>query len=456
MNKMLAAWLAITALLTLSSFIRPAYAVALYMFTFLVAPKFWWWGDLIGDYRWNFYAGILLIIALITSRAAETKREASPFSTTAAPILALMIVNAVLVHWLLAVNPDSSYGWLILRLKFILLFFLLQYAIRDEKDFRITMTSIALGIGYIGYEATINERGHFSGGRLEGIGAAGVNSANHLASLLITVLPLGLTAVFTDTKKWLKGLILAASGFAFNVVLMCNSRGAFLGLIVGGFAFLSMASGPARKQSFRILGLAAIASVLLLGDPEIIQRFLTTFNSSAQQDASAQTRIIFWTAARAMVLDYPLGSGGNSFSEGRGWQYLGRGNAVDGTRAVHNGFLTEMTDWGVQGFAIEVAFLGAVWLTLRRGRRLALATGDVNALMVFACIATALVAWLVSSFFGDYLNDEWGFWTAAFAYSYLGLRLRAPAAAPSREVRAFGAAEKAEPWGRAMPGRATP
>jgi hypothetical protein len=28
------------------------------------------------------------------------------------------------------------------------------------------------------------------------------------------------------------------------------------------------------------------------------------------------------------------------------------------------------------------------------------------------------MAWMVSSIFGDYLNDEWGFWTAGMVYAY--------------------------------------
>ena len=424
MNKTVVLWLLLAAALALRSFVRPAYAVGLYMLTFFAAPAFWWWGDIVEGYRWNFFAGLLLLLTLLVTNTGDAMKRERPLATSAMPILLLMALNAILVHVVLAVNPDSSLGWLTSRLKFILLFFLLQYAVRDEKDYRIVAMSIALGMGYIGWEATINERGSFSGGRLEGIGAAGVQSSNQLASLLITGLPIAVTLLFTEWSIKMKVLVAACAGLAFNVVLMCNSRGAFLGLILGGLAFLFMASGPARKQSRRVLALAAVATFLFLGDPEIIQRFLTTFTSEGQRDNSAQSRITFWTAATGMIRDYPLGSGGNSFSEGRGWAYMPRARSEPGdTRAIHNGFLTETVDWGVQGLAIMLAFLGAVWWRLRRGRHLALEARDTNAIMVFACLSTSLVAWTVSSVFGDYLNDEWGFWTAAMAYAYLRVRL---------------------------------
>jgi putative inorganic carbon (hco3(-)) transporter len=300
--------------------------------------------------------------------------------------------------------------------------------------------SIALGMGYIGYEATINERGSFSGGRLEGLGAAGVQSSNQLASLLITGLPIAVTLLFTDIKKWMKGVVLVACALAFNVVLMCNSRGAFLGLILGGVVFLFMASGPARKLSIRLVAVAAVGTFLLLGDPEILTRFGTTFTDEGQRDNSAQSRIIFWTAASEMARDHPFGSGGNSFSEGRGWRYMGRSTEPGDTRAIHNGFLTELVDWGVQGFTLMLLFIAATYRALWRGRRIALAAGDSSAIMVYACIACAMMAWIISSIFGDYLNDEWGFWAAAMTYAFLRVRTAPAAATDAARQEAAGLA----------------
>lgn len=438
MNLTVATWCVVFIWLVFKSFQRPSYAIGVYMLTFFAHPQYWWWGDILEGYRWNLFAGVLLLGTLLLSRTAlETKSE-RPLSTNAIPIVLLMALNMIVVHVLFAANSDSSLGWLTARLKFFGLFLLIQYAIRDEEDYRIVAMSIALGMAYIGYEATINERGSFSGGRLEGIGAAGVTSSNQLASLFITGLPIAVTLLFTQITNWQKAGILAACGFSFNIVLMCNSRGAFLGLIIGGLAFLFMATGPARKKSRRIVALAAVATFLLLGDPAILSRFMTTFTTEVEQDASAQSRLQFWSEAMAMLADHPLGSGGNSFSEGLGWRYRRGGQGTQGdrtigdTRAIHNGFLTEAVDWGVQGFVLMILFILAICRTLRRGRRMALAARDINALMVFACFSTSLVAWLVSSVFGDYLNDEWGLWIAAITYAYL--RVRMFAAQPLQRV----------------------
>jgi hypothetical protein len=164
-NKTVLIWMLLCMFLTFKSFQRPSYAVGVYMLTFFAHPFFWWWGDILEGFRWNFFGGILLLVTLVATNASNPITGERPLQTNAVKILALVALNAVLVHVLLAVNPEASLGWLTNKLKFILLFFLLQYAIKDQKDYRIVVMSIVLGMGYIGYEATINERGSFSSGR---------------------------------------------------------------------------------------------------------------------------------------------------------------------------------------------------------------------------------------------------------------------------------------------------
>ena len=435
MNKMVVIWMILAAVLAVRSFSKPSYAVSFYMLTFFAHPVFWWWGDMIRGYRWNLYAGVLLLFSLFMTRADDAFTRDNPLRTNTARILGFLVLNIIVVHVLFAANPDSSIGWIILRLKFVLLFFLLQYAIRDERDYRIVTWAIVLGMGYIGYEATIQGRGHFSGGRLEGIGAAGVDSSNQLASLLVTALPLGTTLLFTAIPKWQKAAVVVLCACAFNVVLLCNSRGSFLGALLAGVVFMAMASGPARKRSLRLAALALVGTLALLRDPEIINRFMTTFNEEAERDNSAESRLLFWGAGLRMLANYPFGSGGNSFSTARGWRFMPGGTAgaerVGDTRALHNGYVTEATDYGVQGFTLTMLFIGSIWVTALRGRRAALKAGDANAVMIYALFAAAVTAWMVSSMFGDYLDEEWSFWTAAMAHSYLRLQLFASAQQPT-------------------------
>ncbi len=97
-----------------------------------------------------------------------------------------------------------------------------------------------------------------------------------------------------------------------NVLLLCNSRGAFLATIAAGAVFVVAAlRGPASKKAKQGLALGVLAFFFLLGDPEILDRFTTMFVGGDERDDSAESRLVFWSAALEMIADHPLGAGGD-------------------------------------------------------------------------------------------------------------------------------------------------
>src|SRR6185503_2099984 len=125
--------------------------------------------------------------------------------------------------------------------------------------------------------------------------------------------------------------------------------GAFLGLIAAGAAFLLFARGQTRKKALGALAVGSLALFLLLGDPKIMDRFSTTFVGSEERDQSAASRLDFWRSGLLQMADYPLGAGGGSFKFSIGRFYQRRIIGDEATdRSIHNGYLTEGTDWGFQ------------------------------------------------------------------------------------------------------------
>ena len=250
MSLTLAAWLATIAVLAVRAFTHNAtYGLSLYLVTFFVNPAFWWWGEAIGAYRWNLAAAIIFALAVLVERTQDTKK---PVIVSKWPQLLAVafLVNVNLVHFLLAPNQAVSFDRYFLVVKFIALFVVLAVCIRDAKALRIAFWSLTLSAGYIGYEVTINERGQFFDGRLQGIGAAGVQEPNELAALLGTILPFAAGLFFTGSRRE-KIAIAIVGPMILNVVLLCNSRGAFVALIAGAIVFLVVAKGPARKTVMR-------------------------------------------------------------------------------------------------------------------------------------------------------------------------------------------------------------
>jgi hypothetical protein len=412
-------WLLSGAAFILLSFKRPVWAVAWYMETFFAAPQNWWWGDQVPSIRYALWAGILLLFAVVFYRASAGPGDDSHKLSGAHKAGILMAINATLVHLLLAVDRDISLDTYVELLKYVLLFCLIWYSINDRKDFRTALMAIAVGAFYIGWEVTINERGDFSGSRLEGVGAPGADASNSLANLMLVCLPI-ISSLLIDGKKRHKVVAVMAAPLVLNVLLLCNSRGAFLGLVGTGVTFLLIARGKTRKRALQAFALGSLALFLLLGDPKILDRFTTTFSGSEERDNSAESRLLFWQAGGQMLSDYPLGAGGGSFKYNLGIRYqrqvAGDDNVTD--RALHQGYLTEATDWGIQGLLLKLAMFFLAFRAAFRTEEICRKEGRVNDALTGLCIMTAGIGLAIHCFFGDFLASEWTYWIMALLVRY--------------------------------------
>lgn len=333
-------------------------------------------------------------------------------------IAGLILVNATMVHFVFAKSWEVSLGSYELTLKFTLLFFMIVAAIRTPADFRLVIFAMVLGAGYLGYEATINERGRIEDGRLEGVGAPGANQANQLASLCVTILPLA-GALFLTGRWHYKLAMLAVTPLILNVVLLCSSRGAFLAAIASAIVFAIIAPKSIRRTVIKLLMLGCVATWLLLGDPQIVERFFTIFTSSEERDESASSRLDYWTAGMRMIADYPLGAGGYGFKRVHGPKYIKEVNSQEFSgRSVHNGFINEACEWGLQGFLARMMFIATgVFLALHTARQCSQQNDNTGAVLGCALISS-MAAFLISCVFGDYLDAEWGYWCVALCVAF--------------------------------------
>jgi len=409
--------------LSVLAFLRPAWGVSLYFLTFFACPTFWWWGKEVAHYRWNFYGGVGLLLSVLISR---TMSSGSPYADSPQvkrlfTIAIIMLVNCTLVHFLLARNMQVSFGSYELAAKFLLLFFMIAAAIRTPADFKIILFTMIVGAGYIGWEATINDRGKLKAGRLEGVGAPGARGANELASLCVSVIPLA-GAFFMGGNRYQKVAAFLITPFILNVILLCNSRGAFLSLIACAFSFAGFAPGKVRRRAFKLLFLGGIAVYLLLNDPHIIERFMSTFVGTEELDDSASSRLTFWKAGFRMIADYPLGAGGNGFKKVHGGKYITEVNdEFSEGRAVHNGYINEACEWGIQGLLLKVAFLGFGFLTTFQTVKMCSRQNRINDALYGCGILAGMVAFMGTCMFGDRLDAEWGYWLVALAVGYTRL-----------------------------------
>lgn len=421
MNTTILVWLAITGGLTLASLRRSTYGFSLYLFTFFVMPMLWWWGRPMPVLRYNLIAGVVFALAVVLHSLREP-REASPAdgASRVGRILIALAVNATLVHLVLAPDFFISLDNYVRLMKFVALFFMIVVAVRNPADFRLALWSVVLGAAFIGYEVTVNDTGRMVGGRLEGVGAAGVTDANGLASLMVTVLPLAGGLFFAGSRRD-KMLVAITGPLILNVILLCSSRGALLSLFVAAISFVLTASGRLRKQALGGMALGVFTLFMLAADEGIFERFSTTFASAEERDDSAATRLIYWGAGLRMVADHPLGAGGDGYKRVYASEYLSYEGIDVGARSVHNGIINEACEWGLQGLGLRVAFLGVAALMTRRTLRRQAERGATREAVLGNCLLASLVAFVGTSIFGDYMDEEWGYWIPALMVTYARL-----------------------------------
>jgi O-antigen ligase len=417
-------WLLIYVVLAVLAFVRPAYGIALYLMTFYASPAFWWWGgplaDLIGT-RINLFTAFLLAAAVL-SHSGQAPIELSRYQRIILGLLVLYACNALVIHFANAANPVRSLNGMTMIWKQVGLLLLLMLAVRDRRDFNIFIAAILIGSFYIQYEAIINGRGRFSAGRLEGLGAPGVGDANYLAGLMLLVPPLAAYWLFFgSTLKRLFAVVCEI--FAFEVILRCNSRGAFLAMGLAGMWLLWAAPGKVRRYAFAGICLGVLAVPFMVRDQDIIERFKSTFASAAQRDASAQSRLDYWKAAVSMIADNPIGSGAEAaFKSERGAKYIrslvNLKRHPDGFRAVHNGYLDLLAGWGVQGFLLYTGAILVCWRAIQTGTKIAQYTGDDEAMFLGACLQATLLGQLVVALFLSSFDGEWFFWCFALSTTF--------------------------------------
>ena len=364
---------------------------------------------------------MLIAVILGSLKGGDDNDRKSNCGNTTSRMAMGILINATIVHFVLAKNIHVSNLAYTYLAKFILLYFLILYAVRTKRDFKILLFILVLGCSYIGYEVTINKRGRVRGNRLEGVGAPGAKGANQLASLVATNLPLA-GALFMAARRPMEKVVLAGlTPLVLNVVILCNSRGAFLSLILSGFIFLFFSPLAVRKQTITLLALGVVACFMLLGDDRIIRRFLTTFAEEGERDSSAASRLRYWQAGLMVVSDYPLGSGGHGFKRVHARKYLAKMGEQYDARSVHNGYINEACEWGVQGFFLKMLFfLTAFWAT-GRAAEYQRSIGNTGPTIIRLGLISGTGAFLLTCMFGDFLDAEWGYWIVATMVAFAKL-----------------------------------
>lgn len=440
------AFLVACATFAVLAFVRhPIYGFYFYLASIYVHPPSRWWGYMLPDLRWALSSALITALAIYWHRHRLAAKP--PWFANGIAALLCLYAGWMVLQSAWALDLETHLDGTIKFLKYLVAFWFV-YRIADTKEtLREVLFGHVLGCGLLGMYAMMTGR---DGDRLDGVGGPGLDDANTLGMYLATAMIVGLGLVLTY-RNWRRWAILGILGVVATGFVLANSRGAFLGLVVGGMVVL-VTKARAHRRLFWALAVLSLAGFAVVVDKAFVERMFTITDVTSQSeeaDASARSRVIIYQAQVQMFLDHPMGAGHRStatlspdYLDERWLTTQGGGDGTVAQRSSHNTFMTTLVEQGLVGSLLYVSML--LWLLsailqLRRyGRRPEV---DPDLVTMGGVAAGALMVVAAAGSATDYLLAEVQFWLYAALVSALqiaasqaaGESRRAAAPAPTDE-----------------------
>jgi hypothetical protein len=391
---------------------NPLFGALGYLLEYYMRPELKWWGDQLPDLRYNLMISLVLGLTFVLRRSSlrELTRTGNPVLPW---LLALMTLMGA-VTATVAVDTETSWSWTVQWIKTAIVFpLLVAGVVRSRSGFDLFTVANMVGAAWWGWDAWTNP--HRDASRLMEIGSGDTLNDNAASAHLLTVLPFVIVYLLTEKDKRLRALALIVMPLVVNTIILCNSRGSIVGILVAGAASVLLIR---RGNRLRLIGviIGIAATFLMLADSQFIERQQTT--SNYEEDGSAQQRLITWQAGYRFVRDRPLGAGGRGFHLLSSQYIPDIVEAHDGdNRAPHNTWVQVAAEWGVLGFICYLGIYGTTLFMLRRIKKRALPAENGFFYWRAFAIQLGLIAYLVAGTFTDRLYGEAGYWLIGLTYA---------------------------------------
>lgn len=231
--------------------------------------------------------------------------------------------------------------------KVVFFVLLMTHTITDRKKLSGLLWVFILCALALGLKSWELPRRAYVSGRLEGVGGADFAEANFFAAFMAAMLPL-IGVQLLRSKNWgLRILCLISAAFTANTVVLCRSRGALVGIVMGAMASLVAAPKQFRKKIAIGLILGAIGGLYVV-DQQFLERISTIIVSEGEErDESAESRLRLWVAGMQMVYNQPFGIG-----VGNWYQTIGSYIPEYAGKDSHNTYVKCIAEMGILGFLI--------------------------------------------------------------------------------------------------------
>lgn len=246
------------------------------------------------------------------------------------------------------------------------------------------------------------------------------SNPNDLATLCLLPLALSIGMLFSERTRWARYCATAGAVVLPFVILLTQSRGAFIALVVFALVVLK----GQKKGRGKILLLAGVAAVVIaLAVPSSTWTRLATIRdvTSAQSAAkvedegSARQRLELWRVARRIFIEHPItGVGFGAYPDAH-YVYAFRPEfdpIALGHRDAHSTYYRLLAETGLVGFALFFGMVGVTVYDAERTRRRAVA---------YPALATQIF-YMEVGLFGYFVAAIWGSYESmVLTYIYIAV-----------------------------------
>lgn len=231
---------------------------------------------------------------------------------------------------------------------------------------------------------------------------------NDLAGMCLLVFSLSVGMLVTDRRLWIRACALAGAIALPLVILLTQSRGAFVAMLAVAAVMLK---GYWRRGKMLIWGAAGVLLMVFFTPDSAWKRFgtlkdVTTEAQAAQaaDEGSARQRLEIWKVASTIAAENPLtgvGMGAYPMVHYVTAQRPVFDPTAMGARDTHSTYLNLAAETGIPGLLLFFAVVGVSVLHAERTRRRAAAIRPAAARQLFY-LELGLLGYLVAGIWGSY------------------------------------------------------
>jgi len=390
-------------------FFNGSVAFILYQLIYFLNPDNRWWAAHIPGISYSFVASVLMLGVLAVRYRFYSAQ--APWNEQPAWkwLLALLAVYYLGYFFALDVAIHDRFTFNFAKLVIIVL--VAYKLLHSHRLLDASIWAYITGATYIGYVATITGRNHE--GRVEGIGMVDAPDANDTAAALVPAVVLLLYYAWMGNKKT-KLFCAFCGAFIANGLVLINSRGAFLGIVVGaGLYLLYMVFSRYRREGQRAMAvfivILGLSGGLYVADDQFWQR-MATLQNVEDEDASGSRRVNYWIATFDMMEDYPFGMGVHGYNIVSSIYLPEEYRAEGGSKSVHSSWFQGLSEVGWHGLFLFVMLMIALLRLSRKAKQWLVEREENTAYFKLLALECALLSYLVPASFINRFRAEILYW----------------------------------------------